>query len=70
MRWYGMSLVCSSNLAASLANGSVNGKCGCDEQPVVDKCDNLKDGQQYYLKSADGKFAVLDTTKQLGFMYI
>lgn len=35
---------------------------------VVDKCENLKEGKEYYLKSADGKFAVVDMVKQLGFM--
>lgn len=49
-------------------------QCGCKKSEpvkppvVVDKCENLKEGKEYYLQSADGKFAVLDKVKQLGFM--
>ncbi len=45
-------------------------KCGCSTKPVVpaDPCENLKNGKQYYLKSSDGRVAVLDTAKQLAFL--
>lgn len=62
-----------ARIADNLAIGgcNLNKKCNCDKLPpvvVVDKCENLKDGKQYYLKSADGRFAVVDAKKQLGFV--
>lgn len=66
-----------SSLATSIAriaDSLVTGKCVANKNwdwvkpPVVSKCDNLKDGRQYYLKSADGRFAVVDASKQLGFV--
>jgi len=34
----------------------------------VTTCGALKNGKQYYIKSSDGRFAVLDTTKKLAFV--
>lgn len=36
--------------------------------PVVDTCDNLKTGKEYYLKTSDGQFAVVEATNKLGFI--
>lgn len=35
-----------------------------------DAVDNLEDGKGYYLKSVDGKFAVVDRTKPFGLAYM
>lgn len=46
-------------------------KYDCEDPPpapVVDKCENLKNGTQYYLKTADGKFVVVDAFRQLGYI--
>lgn len=34
----------------------------------VPDCGTLKNGKQYYLKSADGRYVVVDVSKKLGFM--
>lgn len=68
--------MCTLSLLAqsivSIANHlSVGGSCKkspTTPPPVVDKCKNLKEGKQYYLKTADGRFVVRDSAKQLGFV--
>lgn len=52
---------------ARIADNLATGGC-VKPSVVVDKCDNLKDGKQYYLKGADGKYAVVDKTTEFGFM--
>lgn len=44
----------AANLATDGCNSNKN--CDCVKPPVVDKCENLKNGKQYLLKSADGRF--------------
>lgn len=55
-------------ILSSLANSIAKIADSLSACQVVDKCESLKDGKQYYLQSNDGKFAVIDGAKLLGFV--
>lgn len=54
-----------SSLVQSMAKIAANLQ-NCND--IVKKCGDLDNGRQYYIKSSEGRFAVLDEYKQLAFM--